>query len=78
MMSNEFPELAELSEDERKVALAILNEFSNTGSSSTYNELLVSDYEEVPVGIEEFLHNPIYLGKGLINEEGVFTVYYRL
>ena len=75
MISNEFPELAQLSEAERKVALAILNEFSHTGSSDTFNELLVSDYDEVPVDIDTFLHDPKYLGRGLINEEGAFTVY---
>lgn len=64
-----------LSEKERKYALEILKEYSDKGSSETYNNLIYEDYEEVPVDITEFLHNPIYLGKGLINEEGKFTVY---
>ena len=37
--------------------------------------MLVSDYEEIPVDIETFLHDSRYLGKGLVNEEGKFTVY---
>ena len=64
-----------LSEKERKYALEILKEYSDKGSSETYNNLLYEDYEEVPVDITEFLHNPIYLGKGLVNDEGKFTVY---
>lgn len=75
MISNEFKELENLSKEERELALKILSEYSNTGNSDTYNELLVSDYEEIPVDIETFLHDPRYLGKGLVNEEGRFTVY---
>lgn len=75
MMSNDFKELEGLSKEERELALKILSEYSTTGSSSTYNELLVSDYEEIPVDIETFLHTPKYLGKGLVNPEGKFTVY---
>lgn len=75
MISNEFDVLNTLSEKEKNIVLKILSEYSKQGSSSTYNELLISDYEEIPVDIETFLHDPKYLGKGLINEEGKFTVY---
>lgn len=75
MMSNDFKELEGLSKEERELALKILSEYSTTGSSPTYNELLVSDYEEIPVDIETFLHTPKYLGRGLVNEEGRFTVF---
>ena len=78
MMSNDFKELEGLSKEERELALKILSEYSTTGSSPTYNELLVSDYEEIPVDIETFLHTPKYLGRGLVNEEGRFTVFHRL
>lgn len=64
-----------LSEKERKYALEILKEYSDKGSSETYNNLIYEDYEEVPVDITEFLHNPIYLGKALTNEEGKFTIF---
>lgn len=67
--------LDDLNEVEREAVLKILKEYTNTGSSDTYNDILYSDYEEIPVSIDEFLHNPKYLGKGLINEEGTFTVY---
>ena len=68
-------ELNGLSPEERAAVLKILQEYSVGDNSSTFNEILYSDYEEVPVGIDEFLHNPKYLGRGLINEEGKFTVY---
>ena len=68
-------ELNNLSEEERKVALEILKQYSETGNSNLYNQLLYDDYEEVPVSIEEFLHNKRYLGKGLTDEEGRFTLY---
>jgi hypothetical protein len=70
-----FEELNNLSEEERKLALQILREFSSKGSSENYNNLIYADYEEVPVDIDTFLKDPKYLGKGLINEEGKFTVY---
>ena len=74
---NEFnlEELNNLSEEEREVALQILKQYSETGSSNIYNQLLYEDYDEIPVTIEEFLHNPKYLGNGLIDEEGRFTLY---
>ena len=67
--------LNNLSEAERNEVLNILGEISNKGSSNKYNNYLYKDYEEIPVDIETFLKNPRYLGKGLINEEGVFTVF---
>lgn len=72
MLSNE---LNNLSEKEKELALKILKEMSSEGKSQTYNDLLYADYEEIPVDIETFLRDPNYLGKGLINDEGKFTVY---
>lgn len=65
----------QLPEAERKYALNILNELGSTGSSSSYDNLLLTDYDELPVSIETFLTDPDYLGKGLINDEGKFTVF---
>jgi hypothetical protein len=73
--SEDIEKLQGLSEDERKLALSILSELSTTGTSQQYNKLLYEDYEEIPVTIEEFLHNPSYLGKGLTDAEGRFTVF---
>lgn len=68
-------ELQGLSEEERNEVLKILAEFEKEGKSNTYNDLIYQDYEEIPVTIETFLKDPNYLGKGLINEEGKFTVF---
>ena len=75
MISNDFKELNNLSEKERELALEILKQMSSEGSSSLYNDLMCADYEEVPVDIDTFLRDPKYLGKGLVNEEGKFTVF---
>ena len=64
-----------LSDKERAYALKILQDLAATGFSADFNNLKYADYEEVPVDIETFLHDPKYLGKGLTNEEGRFTVY---
>lgn len=69
-------ELDNLSPKEREYALKILEEYANNnGSSQLLNNLLYSDYDEIPVDIDTFLRNPNYLGSGLVNEEGKFTVY---
>ena len=75
MVSNEFKELEKLPEKERELALQILQQMSAEGSSSLYEDLLYHDYDEIPVDIETFLKEPKFLGKGLINDEGKFTVF---
>lgn len=67
--------LNKLSERERQEVEKILKEYSSDGQSQTYNNLLYADYEEIPADIETFLKDPKYLGRGLINEEGKFTVF---
>lgn len=74
-MSYNLAELETLNEEERRVALEILNQFSKNGNSELYNNILYNDYEEIPVDIETFLKDPLYLGNGLVNEEGKFTVF---
>jgi hypothetical protein len=74
-MTYNFTELENLSEKEKELALEILKQFSQDGKSDVYNNLIYQDYEEIPVDIETFLKDPKYLGKGLINEEGKFTVF---
>ena len=64
-----------LSENEKELFFKILSEYKTEGISNSYDKLLTEDYEEVPVSISEFLHNPKYLGKGLTDEEGRFTVF---
>lgn len=72
MISNE---LNNLSEKEKDLAMQILKQISENGKSQLYEDILYSDYEEIPVDVETFLRDPNYLGKGLINDEGKFTVY---
>ena len=64
-----------LSVSEKETVLSILKEYKEKGISTTYNELLYSDYKEIPVDIETFLYDKNYLGSGLIDQEGRFTVF---
>lgn len=74
MTSRDF-NLENLTKEERDKVLSILNDITSTGTSKQYNDLLYTDYEELPVDVETFLKDPKFLGKGLINEEGKFTVF---
>ena len=67
-------DLKNLSEKEKQEVLRILNQIS-AGDNSAYMSLLSEDYDEIPVDIETFLHEPKYLGRGLISAEGRFTVF---
>lgn len=67
--------LDNLSPEERKVALTILQEYSTKGDSNILQNLIYNDYDEIPVDILTFLTDPQFLGRGLINEEGKFTVF---
>ena len=67
--------LANLSEDERKMVMQILNEYQNTGNSSTYTDLINADYKEIPVDIITFLCNPNYLGNAWTNSAGKSSLY---
>lgn len=68
-------DLSNLTKEEREAVLKILNEMSSEGSSNTMNNLLYEDYKEIPVDIETFIHDPYYLGRGLMNAEGKFTLF---
>ncbi|WP_300924749.1 hypothetical protein [uncultured Clostridium sp.] len=68
-------EFSKLTPEERKVTLQILSQLSKEGKSKAYEDILYQDYEEIPVDIETFMKDPQYLGKGLTNEEGKFTVF---
>lgn len=64
-----------LSKTEKQAVLEILNEYNKDGTSQLYNDLLYYDYEEIPVTINEFLHNDLYLGKALIDDEGKYSIF---
>lgn len=57
--------LANLSPEERELAIKILRQYSQDGKSDLMKELEYGDYEEVPVDIDTFLDDPRYLGDSL-------------
>ena len=67
--------LENLSEEERKLAISMLQEFSTEGRSDTYDKLKWADWDEIPVTIETFLHDRKYLGNALYDAEGRFTLF---
>lgn len=67
--------LAELTPEERELALSMLKEFGETGISEKFNELVYSDYAEIPVDIETFMFDKQYLGNGLVDPDGRRTVF---
>ena len=67
--------LNELSPEERDIALRILKQYADKGSSEILEEIVKSDYAETPVDIETFLRDKNYLGNGLIDPDGRFTVF---
>ena len=66
--------LNSLSSEEREMALTILKQMEG-GNTELYEKLLYADYKEIPVDIETFLKDRRYLGAGLTDDEGRFTVY---
>ena len=68
-------ELKGLSEEERKVALQILNEISKQGDSRLFKDLKYADYDEIPVDIETFITDDRYLGKAWKDASGKLKLY---
>lgn len=66
--------LSGLTEEERSLVLKTLADLSK-GNNKGYEELIYEDYDEIPVDVETFLYDKNYLGNGLINAEGKFTVF---
>lgn len=64
-----------LTDSEREVALSILNDLSTKGESKAYQNLIYQDYDEVPVDIATFIHDRRYLGNGLTDPNGRFTLF---
>lgn len=62
--------LDSLSDQEKELALKVLREISNTGSSALLNDLLLEDYAETPVDIETFIDDPQYLYNAWHTAEG--------
>lgn len=68
-------QLNNLSPEEKDAVLKILNQYSTSGASELFNQLKYVDYEEVPVDINTFLHDKKYLGNGLYDADGRFTLF---
>ena len=64
-----------LSEEEKQLAIEALKQIAATGSSEILNDLQYADFDEIPVDIDTFMHDPKYLGQGLTDPEGRFTVF---
>lgn len=64
-----------LSEKEKELALQILKEIADNGNSKKYNDLLYSDYKEVPVDIETFITSDEYIGKSWKDAQGNIKLY---
>ena len=63
-------QLEKLSPEERKIALEILKQYANKGSSDIFNNLIYDDYEEIPVDIDTFIDNENYLRYAWYDNEG--------
>lgn len=72
---NTLEEFNSLNEEEKKLFLDILGEYSKDGSSNKLSNLFDEDFEEVPVPIEVFLHDRQYLGNALYDPDGRFTLF---
>ena len=64
-----------LSPEERKLAFEMLTEIAKTGKSDLLDRLKYGDFEEIPVDIHTFLHDKRYLGNGLYDQDGRFTLF---
>ena len=79
MMSDEQEILKQslegLSPEERQQVLQILQQYAVSGESALEKDIKWADWEEIPVDVGTFLHEMQYLGKGLYDNEGRFTVF---
>lgn len=64
-----------LSEEELGLALEILEEINESGSSELLDELWSEDYEELPVDIKTFITDPDYLGQAFMAKDGSCLIY---
>ena len=68
-------ELNDLSPEERKIALQILQEYSQQGKSKKLDDIKYADYKEIPVDIETFLTDDRYLGLAWKDAAGKSKLY---
>ena len=69
-------EFKSLTTEEQSAVFSVLKEMSNNdGDSKLYSDLLYADYKEIPVDIETFLTDDMYLGKAWKDESGKSKLY---
>jgi hypothetical protein len=68
-------ELNGLSVQERQAVFDILNELGNNGNSQLLDQLKYADYKEMPVDIETFISNDLYLGQAWKDSSGNLKIY---
>lgn len=61
---------------EQEYLLQILQELADTGESPTYQDVWLADYKEIPVSIDTFLDDDLYLGKVTRNGQAIYP-YWR-
>lgn len=71
----DLSELDALSPAEKELALAILSEYSKDGKSEQLEELLLEDFNEIPVDILTFVDDNNYLGYAWHDSEGKSKLY---
>ena len=69
-------EFSKLSPEEQKYVIKIIKEFEQFGDSPTLREVYEMDYEEIPVSIDEFIENDLYIGKSTRNGTSIYP-YWR-
>lgn len=68
-------QLDSLSPVERAMVQKILQQYSGGGCSEILDNLVQTDWDEIPVDITTFLHDKKYLGNALYDAEGRFTLF---
>lgn len=67
--------LNELNASEKEAVLSILKEYKEKGTSQKFNELLYSDYREIPTDIETFITDDKYMGQAWKDNEGKLKIF---
>ena len=70
-----YKELENLTDEERKAVLKILEEYSQQGESKTYSNIVLADYNEVPVDIITFIKDNRYMGNAWHTPDGKCKLY---
>ncbi len=69
---------ASCSKEEQKYLRQILEEISIDGYSTTYEQIWLADYKEIPVSIDTFIESDTYLGKTNRNGEAVYPFWRKV